>query len=85
MKKAAADENMHTRWSGIQDQLVKFLEDLPEDVRGLGREVADLYGRCNPDKFRGVLVLRSEALLRRVEWEKLVLCNSSTMENGLGG
>jgi len=50
---------------------VSFLENLPGDVRGVGREVADLYGRYNPDKFRGVLVLRSEALLRRVECEKL--------------
>jgi len=50
---------------------VRFLETLPKKVRGVGREVADLYGRYNPDKFRDVLVLRSEALLRRVEWEKL--------------
>jgi hypothetical protein len=48
-------------------------------------KVADLYGRYNPDKFRGVLVLRSQALLRRVEWEKLVLRSSSTTENGLAG
>ena len=50
-----------------------------------GVKVADLYGRYNPDKFRGVLVLRSQALLRRVEWEKLVLRSSSTTENGLAG
>jgi len=37
---------------------VKFLEELPEEVRGEGKDVADLYGRYNPDKFRDV-------------WEKL--------------
>lgn len=42
----------------IQEPLVKFLEELPEGVRSEGREVADLYGRYNPDKFREV-------------WEKL--------------
>ncbi|MFX0200478.1 MAG: hypothetical protein ACFFCW_30540 [Candidatus Hodarchaeota archaeon] len=54
LNKAAADENMHRPWAGIQEPLVSFLENLPEDVRGIGREVADLYGRYNPDKFRGV-------------------------------
>jgi hypothetical protein len=39
---------------------VSFFENLPEDVRNVGKEVADLYGRYNPDKFRGV-------------WEKLRL------------
>lgn len=58
LKKAAVDENMHTPWSGIQKPLVSFLMDLPEGVRSEGREVADLYGRYNPDKFREV-------------WEKL--------------
>jgi hypothetical protein len=58
LKKAAADENMHMPWADIQDHLIKFLEDLPEDLRSVGREVADLYGRYDPDKFRGV-------------WEKL--------------
>jgi hypothetical protein len=61
LKKAATDENMHMPWSDIQDPLVKFLEminELPENVRSVGREVADLYGRYNPEKFRGV-------------WEKL--------------
>jgi hypothetical protein len=38
----------------IQEPLVKFLEELPEGVRSEGREVADVYGRYNPDKFRGV-------------------------------
>jgi len=37
---------------------VSFLENLARDVRGVGREMADLYGLYNPDKFRGV-------------WEKL--------------
>jgi hypothetical protein len=37
---------------------VRFFDTLPKDVRGIGREVADLYGRYNPDKFREV-------------WEKL--------------
>jgi hypothetical protein len=48
-------------WSSIQEPLASFLEtmvDLPEDVRSVAIEVADLYGRYNPDKFRGV-------------WEKL--------------
>ncbi|MGA1980122.1 MAG: hypothetical protein ABSG99_06115 [Sedimentisphaerales bacterium] len=58
LKKAAADENMHMTWSNIQDPLVKFLEDLPENMWSEGKEVADLYGRYNPEKFRGV-------------WEKL--------------
>ena len=56
-KKAAADENMHTTWSRIQAPLVNFLAemvDMPEDVRGVAIEVADIYGRFNPDKFRGV-------------------------------
>lgn len=61
LKLAAGDENMHVSWSGIQEPLVSFLEriaGLPEEVRSEGREVADLYGRYNPDAFRGV-------------WEKL--------------
>jgi len=61
IKKAAADENMHSPWSRIEEPLVSFLEtimDLSEEVRNVGKEVADLYGRYNPDKFRGV-------------WEKL--------------
>jgi hypothetical protein len=33
---------------------VKFLEDLPENMWSEGKEVADLYGRYNPEKFRGV-------------------------------
>jgi hypothetical protein len=61
LKKAAADENMHYPWSRIEEPLVSFLEtivDLSEEVRNVGKEVVDLYGRYNPDKFRGV-------------WEKL--------------
>jgi hypothetical protein len=60
-KKAAADENMHITWSGIQDPLVNFLGtivDKPEDVRSAAIEVADAYGRYNRDKFHEV-------------WEKL--------------
>jgi len=58
LKKAAEDKNMHYTWSMIQEPLVKFLEALPEDARVEGKDVADLYGRYNPDKFRAV-------------WEKL--------------
>jgi hypothetical protein len=56
-KKAAADENMHTTWSRIQEPLVNFLEamvDMSQEVRSAAIEVADAYGRYNPDKFRGV-------------------------------
>jgi len=62
LKKAAADENMHMPWADIQDPLVKFLEEMVEspenNIRSEAKEVADLYGRYNPEKFRGV-------------WEKL--------------
>jgi hypothetical protein len=34
------------------------IAELPEELRSVGREVADLCGRYNPDKFREV-------------WEKL--------------
>jgi hypothetical protein len=64
LKKAVADKNMNSPWSMIQEPLVKFLEELPEGVRSEGREVADLYGRYNPDKFRGV-------------WEKLSVIKSN--------
>lgn len=60
-KKAAADKNMHMQWSPIQEPLVNFLVamvDMPGDVRSAAIEVADAYGRYNPDKFRDV-------------WEKL--------------
>jgi hypothetical protein len=61
LRKAAADENMHMPWADIQDPLVEFLETMAEsaeDIRTEAAEVADLYGRYNPDKFREV-------------WEKL--------------
>jgi len=58
LKKASEDKNMHYTWPKIQDPLVKFLGDLPEEARGEGKDVADLYGRYNPGKFRAV-------------WEKL--------------
>ena len=56
-KKAAADKNMHMTWSRIQEPLVNFLVamvDMPEDVRSAAIEVADAYGRYNPDKFRDI-------------------------------
>lgn len=55
--KAAADENMQMTWSGIQDPLINFLEamvDMPGNVRIAAIEVADEYGRYNPEKFREV-------------------------------
>jgi hypothetical protein len=55
LKKAAADENMHMPWAAIQDSLVKFLEPMvesPENIQSEAREVVDLYGRYNPEKFR---------------------------------
>lgn len=59
-KKAAADKNMHMTWSSIQEPLESFLEAMvaKPDVRSVAIDVADAYGRYNPDKFRGV-------------WEKL--------------
>ena len=54
LKKAARDKNMHSPWEMIHEPLAKFLEELPVGVRSEGREVADLYGRYNPDKFREV-------------------------------
>jgi len=64
LKLASADKSMHTPWERIQEPLVRFLEgidELPENVRSAGREVADLYGRYNPDKFRGVWQKLNEA------------------------
>ncbi len=61
LKKAVADENMHMPWARIQNPLAEFLEAMvesPENIRSEVKEVADLYGRYNPEKFRGV-------------WEKL--------------
>jgi hypothetical protein len=57
LEKVAANKNMHQPWSRIQEPLVCFLEtmtELGEDVRSEGEEVADLYGRNYPDKFRTV-------------------------------
>jgi hypothetical protein len=54
LKKASLDKNMHAPWSIIHEPLVKFLEGLPQEARGEGKDVADLYGRYNPDKFHGV-------------------------------
>jgi len=62
-KRASADENMHTTWPAIQDPLVDFLMttvDMADDVRKVGIEVADAYGRYNPDKFSGVWVKLNE-------------------------
>jgi hypothetical protein len=61
LKKAAADENMHKPWSRIQEPLAGFLEkmvDMSYEIRSAAAEVADAYGRYNPDKFQAV-------------WEKL--------------
>lgn len=61
LKKAATDENIHMTWSGIQEPLESFLEtmvDKTDEIRIAAREVADVYGRYNPDKFQAV-------------WEKL--------------
>lgn len=55
VEEAAADENMHMPWADIQSPLVKFLEPMvesPENIRSEAREVVDLYGRYNPEKFR---------------------------------
>jgi len=57
LKLAAGDENMHVTWSRIQEPLVNFLGamvDMPEDVRSAAIEVADAYGRYNPDKFQEI-------------------------------
>jgi hypothetical protein len=48
---------MRTPWAGIQEPLVDFfgkMVDKSDDVRREAREVADLYGRYHPDKFRDV-------------------------------
>jgi len=61
LKKGADDKEVHMPWSSIQEPLVNFLEkmvNMPKEVRSVAIEVADAYGRYNPDKFRGV-------------WEKL--------------
>jgi len=56
-KKAAADKDIHMTWSEIQDPLVNFLKtmvDKSPDVRLAAKDVADSYGRYNPDIFRDV-------------------------------
>ncbi len=67
IKKAVADKNMREPWVRYEEKLVEFLEqisELPndyenvEDVLNEAVEVADLYGRLQPDKFREI-------------WEKL--------------
>jgi hypothetical protein len=63
LKKASADENMRVPWAALEEELVGFLEricGLPDEHEGLdvireeAIEVADSYGRFQPDKFRGV-------------------------------
>ena len=67
LKKATADENMREPWARYEERLKEFLEqigELPndyenvEDILNEVVEVADLYGRLQPDKFREI-------------WEKL--------------
>ena len=68
LREAAKDKNMHMPWAHIQDPLVEFLETMvesPENVLSEAIEVADLYGRYNPEKFREVW----ERLKKRVEGE----------------
>jgi hypothetical protein len=66
-KKATADENMRVPWAKYEEKLVEFLEQISalpndyenvEDILNEAVEVADLYGRLQPDKFREI-------------WEKL--------------
>jgi len=67
LKKAVADENMREPWAGYEEKLVGFLEQISklpndyenvEDILNEAVEMADLYGRLQPDKFREI-------------WEKL--------------
>ena len=67
LKKATADENMRVPWARYEERLVDFLEQISklpndyenvEDILNEAVEVADLYGRLQPDKFREI-------------WEKL--------------
>ena len=67
LKKATADENMRVSWARYEERLKEFLEQISklpneyenvEDVLNEAVEVADLYGRIQPDKFREI-------------WEKL--------------
>ena len=54
LKKASVDKNMHAPWSMIHEPLVKFLQELSEEALSEGKDVVDLYGRYNPDKFHEV-------------------------------
>ncbi len=67
LKKATADENMRVPWARYEEKLIEFLEQISalpndyenvEDILNEAVEVADLYGRLQPDKFREI-------------WEKL--------------
>lgn len=67
LKKATADENMRVPWAEYEERLVEFMEQISklpndyenvEDILNEAVEVADLYGRLQPDKFREI-------------WEKL--------------
>jgi len=67
IKKAVADEHIREPWARYEERLIEFLEKigaLPidyenvEDILNEAVEVADLYGRLQPDKFREI-------------WEKL--------------
>lgn len=57
LKKASNEEEMHTPWESIQGPLKEFLErivDVQPEIRSAAIEVADAYGRYNPDEFREV-------------------------------
>jgi|GEM_PF-966412 len=59
LKMAAADRNMHMTWSGMQKPLVSYLDSmvgLSDDIVRQARQIADLYGRYNPQTFRDVWV-----------------------------
>ncbi len=67
IKKAVADENMREPWAIYEEPLIEFLDQISklpndyenvEDILNEAVEVADLYGRLQPDKFREI-------------WEKL--------------
>ena len=57
LQKAANEEEMHEPWSSIQDPLVSLLTTMvnkTKEIRDIAADVADMYGRYNPDKFREV-------------------------------
>ena len=67
IKKAVADEHIREPWARYEERLVEFMEQISklpndyenvEDIMNEAVEVADLYGRLQPDKFREI-------------WEKL--------------